>query len=98
MPPKTVKIGVVGLGRMGKRHVHNLLYRTPRAQVVAVCTNEPHEIEWARKNKEYEEFDITTYEDYESMLNHPGIEAVWVSTSTDVHAIQTLKVCCLKRY
>ena len=86
-----VKIGVVGLGRMGKRHVHNLIYRTPRSQVVAVCSNLPHEIEWARNNKEYKEYGIAIYEDYDEMLNHSGLQAVWVSTSTDVHAIQTLK-------
>ncbi|KAL2821441.1 hypothetical protein BDW59DRAFT_174167 [Aspergillus cavernicola] len=45
-----VKIAVVGLGRMGKRHVHTLLYRVPRARVVAVCTMEAHEIEWAKGN------------------------------------------------
>lgn len=89
MAPQTVNIGVVGLGRMGKRHVHTLVNRTPRATVVAVCTNMPHELEWARNNAEYKEFDIAIYEKYEDMLNHPGIQAVWVSTSTDVHAIQT---------
>lgn len=59
--------------------------------MVAVCTNMPHELEWARSNKEYAQWGITIYEDYEEMLNHPGLQAVWVSTSTDVHAIQTLK-------
>lgn len=86
-----VNIGVVGLGRMGKRHVQTLLYRTPRAQVVAVCSNLPHEIEWAQNNEEYKEFGIAIYKDYDDMLKHSGLQAVWVSTSTDVHAIQTLK-------
>ena len=90
MAPKRVAIGVVGLGRMGKRHVYNLVHRVPHAHVVVVCTNLPHELEWARNNQEYKEFDISIYDDYASMLNHPGIQAVWVSTSTDVHAIQTL--------
>ncbi|KAK4542335.1 hypothetical protein LTR36_006791 [Oleoguttula mirabilis] len=67
------------------------MQRTPRAKVVAVCTNLPHELEWARNNEEYKEYGISVYEDYEDMLNHEGLQAVWVSTSTDVHAIQTLK-------
>lgn len=91
MEVKRVNIGVVGLGRMGKRHVHNLIYRVPRANVVAVCTNLDHELEWGCNNQEYQEFGITVYDDYEKMLRHPGIQAIWVSTSTDVHAIQTLK-------
>ncbi|GAD98694.1 predicted protein [Paecilomyces variotii No. 5] len=85
-----LKIAVVGLGRMGKRHVHTLLYRVPRAQVVAVCSATPHEVEWATTNEEYKEFNIAVYSDYQEMLNHPGLQAVWVSTSTDVHASQTL--------
>ena len=76
---------------MGKRHVHNLIYRTPKSQVVAVCSNLPHEIEWARNNQEYKDYGISIYENYDDMLKHPGLQAVWVSTSTDVHAIQTLK-------
>jgi myo-inositol 2-dehydrogenase/D-chiro-inositol 1-dehydrogenase len=88
MTVKRVSIGVVGLGRMGKRHVHTLVNRTSRAEVVAVCTNLPHELKWARNNEEYRELGIAVYEDYEDMLKHPGIQAVWVSTSTDVHAIQ----------
>ncbi|KAJ9241203.1 CAZyme family GH109 [Paecilomyces variotii] len=85
-----LKIAVVGLGRMGKRHVHTLLYRVPRAQIVAVCSATPHEVEWATANEEYKEFNIAVYSDYQEMLNHPGLQAVWVSTSTDVHASQAL--------
>lgn len=88
--PKQVSIAIVGLGRMGKRHVYTLLYRVPRARVVAVCTNLPHELEWARSNSEYRDFGISVYENYEEMLKHPGLDAVWVATSTDVHASQTL--------
>ncbi|KAK5742674.1 hypothetical protein LTR17_003206 [Elasticomyces elasticus] len=85
-----VQIAVVGLGRMGKRHVHTLLHRTPHAQVVAVCSNQPHEIEWAEQNQEYKTFGIKLYHDYDQMLEHDGLQAVWISTSTDVHSSQTL--------
>ncbi|RSL55389.1 hypothetical protein CEP54_009437 [Fusarium duplospermum] len=85
-----LNIAVVGLGRMGKRHVHTLLYRVPHAKVVAVCSSTPHEVEWANENTEYKEFDIAVYSDYNDMLNHAGLQAVWVSTSTDIHASQSL--------
>ena len=74
----------------GKRHVHTLLYRVPRARVVAVCSSTPQEVEWAKANSEYTEFGIAVYDTYEAMLNHSGLQAVWVSTSTDVHATQSL--------
>lgn len=76
--------------KQGKRHVHTLLYRVPYAEVVAVCSAEPHEISWAESNEEYQQFGIRAYDTYEKTLAHPGLQAVWVSTSTDVHASQTL--------
>lgn len=74
----------------GRRHVQNLIYRVPRASVVAVCSTEAHELEWARAFEEYKEFNVTVYDSYEAMLSHPGLQAVWISTSTDVHASQTM--------
>jgi len=85
-----VNIAVVGLGRMDKRHVYTLLNRTPYANVVAVCSDLPHEIEWAQMNEEYKNFGIRVFDDYDTMLALPGLQAVWISTSTDVHSSQTL--------
>lgn len=86
-PTRQVQIGIVGLGRMGKRHAKTLMYRTPTAKLVAVCTISEVELKWAR------EFwgpgsGTTVYDNYDDMLKHPGLEAVWVSTSTDLHAPQ----------
>ena len=105
MQTKRLDIAVDGLGRMvslthslagfnspnhvqGKRHVSTLINRTPRANVVAMCSIEPTEQAWARE--EYKNAGIKVYSSYDEMLNHPGLQAVWVSTSTDVHARQTL--------
>jgi myo-inositol 2-dehydrogenase/D-chiro-inositol 1-dehydrogenase len=84
-----VNIAVAGLGRMGKRHVRTLLNRVQHAHVVAVCSTEPSELSWARE--EYKDWGIKVYDDYGSMIKHPGLQAVWVSTSTDVHASQTIE-------
>jgi myo-inositol 2-dehydrogenase / D-chiro-inositol 1-dehydrogenase len=88
MQNSIVNIAVAGLGRMGKRHVHTLCNRVPNANVAAVCSTEPSEVIWART--EYKGSEIVVYNDYEAMINYPGLKAVWVSTSTDVHASQTL--------
>ena len=90
MAPRRLNIAVAGLGRMGKRHVHTLLNRLSRVNVVAVCSDQAHEVAWARENPEYEDFGITAYSSFDEMLEHPGLQAVWISTSTDVHARQTL--------
>lgn len=57
---------------------------------MAVSSSDEAEIAWARSNELYQDFNITPYLDYDQMLNHPGIQAVWVSSSTDVHAKHTL--------
>jgi len=85
-----ISIAVVGLGRMGKRHVHTLLHRVSNAKVVAVCTTDPKEIAWAKSNAEYQSYGIQVFDDYQTMISMPGLQAIWVSTSTDVHASQTL--------
>lgn len=66
------------------------MYRVPRARVVAVCTTDQSEIEWATNNEEYKDFGIQVYSNYDEMLGHAGLHAVWISTSTDVHASQSL--------
>lgn len=43
-----ISIAVASLGRMGKRHVRTLLKCVPAAQVVAVCSTEPVELDWAQ--------------------------------------------------
>lgn len=83
-----VSIAVAGLGRMGKRHVRTLLNRVSRARVVAVCSGELTELQWARN--EYKDRGIQVCDTYDRMIQHPGLQAVWVSTSTDVHASQTV--------
>lgn len=70
--------------------MHTLLYRVPRARVVAVCSATPEEVAWAKNNTEYKDFGIAVYDDYNKILAHPGLQAVWISTSTDVHASQSL--------
>ena len=47
-------------------------------------------MQWAKDNSEYKEFGVAVYDKYENMLEHSGLQAVWISTSTDVHASQTL--------
>jgi myo-inositol 2-dehydrogenase/D-chiro-inositol 1-dehydrogenase len=73
---------------MGKRHVRTLLNRVSHARVAAVCSSEPAELQWAQN--EYKDWGIQVYDTYDKMIQHPGLQAVWVSTSTDVHASQTI--------
>jgi len=83
-----VDTAVAGFRRMHKRLVRALLNRVLHANVIAVCSTEPSDLSWARD--EYKDEGIVVYEDYGAMVNHPGLQAVWVSASADADASQTL--------
>ena len=62
-----VKIGIVGVGRMGRRHAENLASRVPGAELVAACSPIGEELEWARDT-----LGVTgLYKDYAELLAHP---------------------------
>lgn len=83
----TVRIGIAGLGRLGKRHAQNLKFRTSGAELVAACSIVDEELAWAR-----EELGITkTYKDYDEMINSGEIDAAFLVTSSSEHATQIIK-------
>jgi len=80
---KTLKIGVVGAGRIGKLHVTNLMTRVSGASVVAVT-----DVVAASAKALAEQFGIPkVYGDYHELVNDPEIDAVFVCSSTDTHSI-----------
>lgn len=86
MSSPTLKVGIVGLGRLGQRHAINLAQRVPNAEVVAACSPVPAELDWAAS-----QLGITTgYADYEALLAHPGLDAVFLVTPTSLHADQII--------
>jgi len=87
-PSTRINIAVVGLGRMGKRHVKTLIYRVPHANLVAVCSIDPTELSWARSF--FADGSVQVFDSYDDMVAMPGMQAVWVSTSTNMHAPQTI--------
>lgn len=79
---KKVNIGLVGLGRLGKRYAENIAFKIRQAELVAVCSLDAAEIAWAQA----EIGDVATYGKYEEMLKHEGLDAVFVVSSTNMHA------------
>lgn len=43
-----IKVGIAGLGRLGKVHAHNLAYKIPNACLKAACSIVPAELEYAK--------------------------------------------------
>ncbi|WP_018151583.1 Gfo/Idh/MocA family oxidoreductase [Leeia oryzae] len=80
----TVNIGIVGLGRLGKRHAENLASRVPGAKLVAAVSPVETEREWAQAH-----LGLTSiYATLEELLAHPELDAVWLVTPTSLHAEQ----------
>ncbi|KAI7204263.1 hypothetical protein KC316_g781 [Hortaea werneckii] len=86
MPNTKLRVGIAGLGRMGKRHATNFHHLTPRAIVVAVSTPDATERQWAESNLE----GTTVYQEFEDMLEQEALDAVVVASATSVHARQAL--------
>ncbi|TIA39681.1 NAD(P)-binding protein [Aureobasidium pullulans] len=87
MSSSKLRIGIAGLGRMGKRHAVNFHDLTQRAQVVAVSTPDSTERAWGKENLE----GVKIYEDYDDMLAQENLDAVIVASATSVHAEQAIK-------
>jgi myo-inositol 2-dehydrogenase/D-chiro-inositol 1-dehydrogenase len=84
---KRLRIGIVGLGRLGKRHAINLAYKVKGASLVAACSVVPEELAWAGQELGVREL----YADYREMLDRSRLDAVHLVSSSSVHAGQTIE-------
>lgn len=81
-----LRIGIVGLGRLGQRHAEALAFRTRHCELVAACSPVADERSYASA-----QLGITrVYEDFDSFLADPEMDAVVLVTPTSLHADQTI--------
>lgn len=89
MSSRKLKLAILGLGGIGSRHALHFHTLTPRAELIAVSSPEPKELEWAKRTLGG---DVRTYLDYDDMLrSETDLEAVVIASATVVHAQQTIK-------
>jgi myo-inositol 2-dehydrogenase / D-chiro-inositol 1-dehydrogenase len=81
---RRLRVGIVGLGRLGRRHAKNLAQGVPRAELVAACSPVAEELRWARDNLGVERL----HHDYGALLSNAEVEAVFLVTPTSLHAEQ----------
>src|SRR5262249_40219238 len=79
-----VRTGIVGLGRLGRRHAENIARRVPGVELVAACSPVEEELRWAGAHLGA----VACYRDYGELLRHPGLESVFLVTPTTLHATQ----------
>lgn len=81
---KKLRVGIAGLGRLGKVHANNLANKIPGAELVAACSIVPAELEYAQK-----ELGVTqVYTDFNEMIATPDIDAVAIVTTSSEHCWQ----------
>jgi myo-inositol 2-dehydrogenase/D-chiro-inositol 1-dehydrogenase len=77
-----IKVGIAGLGRMGRHHAENFARRVRGAELVAACSPIVEELDWAGRELGVER----RYADYGAMLEGGGIDAVALVTPTTLNA------------
>jgi myo-inositol 2-dehydrogenase/D-chiro-inositol 1-dehydrogenase len=84
---KNLKVGIVGLGRLGQRHAENLSTRIAGAELVAVCSPLPEELKWAKDVLQVPNL----YSNYADLLSHRGLDVVFLVTPTSLHSQQIIQ-------
>lgn len=79
-----VKVGIAGLGRLGKEHAKNLAFKIANAELTAACSIVPAELEFAKNELGVQD----VYTDYKEMLAKADIDAVAIVTTSSEHCWQ----------
>ena len=81
---KTVKVGSVGLGRLGYEHACNLATQVPGCELAAIC-----DVDEKRVKEVGEELGVPyTYTDFEEMCKNPELDAIVIVSPSFLHCQQ----------
>ncbi|KKI89772.1 myo-inositol 2-dehydrogenase [Bacillus sp. SA1-12] len=84
---KKVKVGIVGLGRLGRQHAENLAFRIPNCELTAVCSVIEDEIKEVQ-----EKWGIPySYTNYDEMLTNQELDAIFIASPSGFHCEQIIK-------
>lgn len=76
-----VKLGIVGLGRLGRNHARNICFHIPNAQLTAVCSAIETELDEvsAEMHPQYR------YTDYREMFSNTELDGVVIASNSQMH-------------
>jgi myo-inositol 2-dehydrogenase/D-chiro-inositol 1-dehydrogenase len=81
-----LRVGIAGLGRLGRRHAENLAFRTRHCRLAAACSPVAGELAWARETLGV----ATLHEDFDRFVRDAELDAVVLVTPTSLHATQAI--------
>lgn len=85
--PRRLRIGVVGIGRMGRHHALNVLHQIPRAQLLCACSPLEADLTWAAEH--LVPHGVKVVPTFEEMIEIDGLDAVIIASATPLHTSQT---------
>jgi inositol 2-dehydrogenase len=85
---RRVKVGLVGLGRLGRIYARDLATRIPETRLVAVA--DPDEAALADVSATY---DARPHRDPETLFQDSEVEAIVIASPTHTHAALTVAAC-----
>lgn len=76
-----IKVGIAGLGRLGRNHAANIHYNIQNAELTAICSVVQKELDevGAEMQPKY------VYTDYREMFKNKELDAVVIATSSQAH-------------
>ncbi|MHA6260209.1 inositol 2-dehydrogenase [Sporosarcina sp. CAU 1771] len=81
---KKVKVGIVGLGRLGMDHAENIAFKIPNAELTAVCSVIQEEVDNVQKK-----WGVPYgYTSYEEMLENKELDAIAIISPSPYHCSQ----------
>lgn len=78
---KKIRIGSIGLGRLGYEHAVNIATRVPGAELKALCDVDKEKLRDIAGQLGVEQ----TYEDYEQMCKNPELDAICIVSPSAMH-------------
>lgn len=77
-----VKLGIVGLGRLGRNHAANINYKILNAELTAVCSAIPEEVDAVMKEMK-PSYGST---DYMDLFKDPDLDGIVISSNSAFHS------------
>ena len=81
-----VRIGVVGLGRLGQQHADNIVNKIRNARLSAVCSVQENELYRAKKEWGVDQCNT----DYDEMIAQVDLDAVAIISPSNLHCEQVI--------
>lgn len=79
-----IKIGAIGLGRLGYQHAFNLRFSIPGVELVALCDMNEEKL-----NATAKEWGVPyTYTDFDAMIQNQELDAIAITSPSHLHTVQ----------